>query len=255
MRLTAIVVLVLAMMTAACSQPADQGAAGQPAPGGTPASALDGTTAAGGATGAAAGGSTTTALNGVSATTPAGAAGAAATATEVTIPAGTPLAVVLDSAISSESSKVDQPVSGKLSANVEVDGAVVLPAGSAVNGVVTEVYRAGKVKGRAELSFRFTELTRTGDSEKYAFKAPAITRVAEATKKNDAVKVGGGAVGGAIVGGLIGGKKGAAVGTAAGAGAGGAAVMATRGEEVRLSQGTKVSVKLAEPLVVRVAAR
>ena len=49
-------------------------------------------------------------------------------------------------------------------------------------------------------------------------------------------------------------KKGAAVGTAAGAGAGGAVVMSTRGEEVRLSQGTKVSIKLTEPLVVKVPA-
>lgn len=256
MRHTAIVVLAVTMAAAGCSQPADQGATpGQPAPGGTPASALEGTTSAGAASaGGTGGGSGTTALNGVNATTPAGAASDAPASTEVTVPAGTALAVVLETAISSESSRVDQPVTGRLAANVDVGGAVAIPAGSSVTGVVTEVYRSGKVKGRAELSFRFTELSRAGESEKYPFKAPAITRVAEATKKKDAVKVGGGAVGGAIVGGLIGGKKGAAVGTAAGAGAGGAVVMSTRGEEVRLSQGTKVSIKLTEPLVVKVPA-
>lgn len=255
MRHTAIVVLVLAAFAAGCSQPADQSSAQNPAPAGTPASAQDGAATAG-ASASAPGGATTTALNGVNATTPAGAAGAgsAPAVNEVTVPAGTPLAIVLESAVSSESSRVDQPVAGHLASSVEVGGVAVLPAGSPVHGVVTEVYRAGKVKGRAEIAFRFTELSRAGESDKYTIKTPAISRVAQATKKKDAMKVGGGALGGAVVGGLIGGKKGAAVGTAAGAGAGGAVVMSTRGDEVRLAEGAKVNVKLTEPLVVRVPA-
>jgi uncharacterized protein YcfJ len=40
------------------------------------------------------------------------------------------------------------------------------------------------------------------------------------TKRNSAVRIGGGAAGGAAVGGLAGGKKGAGIGAAAGAGAG-----------------------------------
>jgi outer membrane lipoprotein SlyB len=57
---------------------------------------------------------------------------------------------------------------------------------------------------------------------------PRITTVAthrypaprQHTKRNSAVRIGGGAAGGAAVGGLAGGKKGAGIGAAAGAGAG-----------------------------------
>lgn len=271
MRLTAIVVLVLAAAVSACTQaPVEQGSSSNP-PGSSTALSSGNSGAAGtpaqdtpvasGANAAAAGSENggTTALNGVHAATPAGGGGSAPapapTFTEVTIPAGTALPVVLESTVASDSSAVEQAVVARLADGVEVGGAAALPAGSMLHGVVTQVERAGKVKGRAQVAFRFTEVSREGESERYRMETKAISRTAAATKKQDAVKVGGGALGGAIVGGIIGGKKGAAIGTAAGAGAGGAVVMSTRGEEVRLPQGTKVSVTLVSPLTVRVPAR
>ena len=82
-----------------------------------------------------------------------------------------------------------------------------------------------------------------------------IAREAPGTKKEDAAKIGGGAVGGAIIGGIIGGGDGAAKGAAIGGAGGTGVVLATRGKEVRLAAGTPVSVKLTAPLVVRVPAR
>jgi len=80
-----------------------------------------------------------------------------------------------------------------------------------------------------------------------------VARLAPATRKRDAATIGGGAVGGAIVGGLIGGGDGAAKGAAIGGAGGTGVVLATRGKEVRLEAGTPISVKLTQPLTVRVA--
>jgi hypothetical protein len=60
------------------------------------------------------------------------------------------------------------------------------------------------------------------------------------------------AAGGAVVGGLIGGKKGAVIGGAAAGGAGTAVVMNQRGQEVHIGKGAALTLKLTEPLTVRV---
>lgn len=168
------------------------------------------------------------------------------------MPAGTELSLVLDTPVASDASSVEGPVRAHLAKAVSVNGITALPAGSVVAGTVTDVERAGKVKGLAHIAFRFHELTRTDDSERYRIETSSVSRTARATKGKDAAKVGGGALGGAIVGGIIGGNKGAAIGTAAGAGAGGAVVMSTRGEEVRLGRGAAVSVRLSDAITIRV---
>jgi hypothetical protein len=78
---------------------------------------------------------------------------------------------------------------------------------------------------------------------------------AEATKGEDATKVGAGAVGGAILGGILGGKKGAAKGAIAGGAVGGGVVAATRGKEVVVAEGTNVTATLAAPLTLRIPIR
>src|SRR5437016_4190724 len=78
------------------------------------------------------------------------------------------------------------------------------------------------------------------------------TAAAPGTKKKDALEIGGGAAGGALIGALVGGKKGAAIGTAAGGGAGTAVVLSTRGKEVNLPKGAALTLRLMEPITVRV---
>jgi outer membrane lipoprotein SlyB len=113
---------------------------------------------------------------------------------------------------------------------------------------VISVQRAGKVKGRASIALRFDRLSAHG--EDYDMRTDRISRQARATKKQDAAKVGIGAGFGAAIGAIAGGGKGAAIGSAVGAGAGTGAVVATRGEEVRLEAGTVVTTKMREPLRV-----
>jgi hypothetical protein len=74
----------------------------------------------------------------------------------------------------------------------------------------------------------------------------------EASKGEDATKIGAGAVGGAIVGGIVGGGSGAAKGAAIGGAAGTGVVLATRGREVELKAGSDLAATLAEPLTMRV---
>jgi hypothetical protein len=171
---------------------------------------------------------------------------------EVTLPAGTQLPLVLDSAVTSDSSRVEQAVHAHIARPVVASGVTVLPTGSPVGGVVTSAVRSGKVKGRAHVAVRFDSVTRLGDSERYPMSTSALARTAPATKKQDTLKVVAPAAGGAVIGRIVGGRKGALIGTGVGAGAGGAVVMSTRGKEVRLGKGSLVTVRLSEPLTVRV---
>ncbi|MCU1381344.1 MAG: hypothetical protein JWL71_41 [Acidobacteria bacterium] len=171
---------------------------------------------------------------------------------EVTIPAGTLLTVALDTAVGSDISRVEQPVTAHLTRPVHVHSAVVLAQGSRLSGVVTDATRSAKVKGRAHLAIRFDSLTPSGDDQRYAIRTMSVARTAQGTKQKDALKIGAPAAGGAIIGALLGGKKGALVGTAVGGGAGTAVVLSTRGKEVHLAKGAPLTLKLSAPLTVRV---
>jgi len=171
---------------------------------------------------------------------------------EVTLPAGTVLPVELTTAVASDSSRVEDAVRGTLRRAVSAGGVQAFPAGTAVSGVVTSVERSARVKGRARVAFRFTSIDPPGDAQRLSMRTASIARVAEATKKQDAAKIGGGAAGGAIIGGILGGGDGAAKGAAIGGAAGTGVVLGTRGKEIRLGPGTPVSVRLTAPLTVRV---
>ena len=172
---------------------------------------------------------------------------------EVTIPSGTTLSLSLTSAVASDTSKVEDPVSAELTQAVTVDGRNVLPAGSTVSGQVTSAEASGRVKGRAQVAFRFNTLTAGGT--KYDIQTAGLSREAPATKGEDATKIGIGAGVGAAVGGLLGGKSGAAKGAAVGGGAGTGVVLATKGQEMRLAPGADVTTTLTAPLTVRVSTR
>ena len=170
---------------------------------------------------------------------------------EVTLPAGTVLPVDLETAVGSDTSRVEQPVQGRLRRAVTTDGVEALPAGTAISGYVTAAERPGRVKGRSLIAFRFTQLDTPGEGTSRISTA-TISRTGRATKKKDAMKIGVPAGVGAVIGGIAGGGDGAAKGAAIGGAAGTGYVLSTRGEEVRLGKGADVSVKLTAPLTVRV---
>ena len=171
---------------------------------------------------------------------------------EMTIPAGTVVPVVLDTGVGSMTSHVEEPVYAHVTTPVVVEGVIVVPAGSRVGGVVTDATRPGRVTGRAHVALRFDTLAPAGADERYPIHTTAVGRTAQATKEKDALEIGAPAAGGALIGALVGGKKGALIGGAAGAGGGAAVVLSTRGKEVALPRGTALTLKLTEPVTVRI---
>jgi hypothetical protein len=171
---------------------------------------------------------------------------------DVTLPAGTTLRLDLKSSVASDTSKVEDTVRATLRQAVVIGGETVLPAGTELVGIVTEVERSGRVKGRARIAYRFSSLRH--DAERYDIKTATIAHEAEATKKKDATKIAIGAGAGAALGAILGGGSGAAKGAAIGGGAGTGAVLATRGDEVRRGVGADVTTRLTAPLTVRVKA-
>jgi hypothetical protein len=174
---------------------------------------------------------------------------------EITIPAGTVLRVTLTTPVASDTSHVEDAVRATLQNAVTIDDVTALPAGTSVTGHVTNAERSGKVKGLASVALRFNSVDLPGDSGRESIQTGTITREATSTRKKDAAKIGIGAGAGAVIGGIVGGGSGAAKGAAIGGGAGTGAVLATRGDEVRLPAGTPLSVKLTAPLTLRVAAK
>ena len=169
---------------------------------------------------------------------------------EVAVPTGTQLPLELTTALSTETAQVETPVSARLRQPVVVDGLTVFPAGAVFHGNVTEVERAGRVRGRSHLAFRFTEVEMNGQRDQA--RTSVVSFEGEATKGEDATKVGAGAGIGAVIGGIVGGGSGAAKGAAIGGAAGAGAVLATRGRDVVLPAGHEISAALSSPFELRV---
>lgn len=181
---------------------------------------------------------------------PRAAAPAPPTVRIVTVPAGTALPLELTTAVSSETAQVEMPVSARLRRDVVVNGETALPAGTVVHGEVSEVERAGRVQGRSRLALRFTSIVIDGRRE--SLRTNPIAFEGEATKGEDATKIGAGAGIGAAIGGILGGGSGAAKGAVIGGAAGTGAVLATRGQEVTLAAGADLNPTLASAVDVEV---
>jgi hypothetical protein len=168
----------------------------------------------------------------------------------VTVPNGTSLPLELQTSLSSETAQLETPVRARLQRAIEINGNTAIPAGSILTGTVTNVERAGRVKGRSHLEFTFTEVQMNGNHER--IRTNPVSFEGEETKGEDATKIGAGAGVGAIIGGIVGGKKGAAKGAVIGGGAGTGAVLATRGKEIDLASGTDITATMAAPLDVQI---
>lgn len=148
-----------------------------------------------------------------------------------------------------------------------VDGKIVIPPGSFVEGTITAVQRPGKLKGRGEFHLRFDSLTLpNGTTRDFRARVSGLDGRAseeldrkegsvksEGNKSGDTRTVAETAAAGASVGALAGGVSGAAgmgagIGAAAGATAGLIGVMFTRGPEAVLAKGTTLEMVLDRPV-------
>ncbi|MBZ5556547.1 MAG: hypothetical protein LAO77_04660 [Acidobacteriia bacterium] len=171
---------------------------------------------------------------------------------DVTIPEGTALPLVLDTGVSTATSRLDDPVRAHLARAIVINGLPAIPQGSEVVGTVTATERSEKVKGRAHIAIRFDNVRPAGVPEEYGIRTAAITRTAAGTMKKDLLTVALPAAGGALLGGALGGGKGALIGTAVGGGAGAAYTLDKKGPDVGIAAGRPLSARLLSAITVRV---
>ncbi len=166
----------------------------------------------------------------------------------VTIAAGTPIRVRTQTELSTKSAKAGDSFTATLAEPLVIEGQVIAPRGTQVEGLVADSDPGGRVKGVATISVRLTQL-RVGDRN-VAIQTRTIARQAHATKRKDAAKVGIGAGIGAAIGAIAGGGEGAAIGAASGGAAGTGVVLATHGDPAVIGAESVLTFKLTAPVTV-----
>ena len=185
-------------------------------------------------------------------------------ASRYTVPAGTQVLMVLKSPISTKNAQPGSPVYAETSFPIAIDGRMLIPTGSYVQGVIDRVVRPGRVKGRAQVQIHFTTLIYPngytvvlpgslsgapgGENEKVAGKEGTVTE--NGSKGRDVGTVAATTGTGTLIGAGVGGAKGAGVGAGLGAAAGLASVLFTRGNDIRFDVGTPLEMTLQRPLVL-----
>ena len=181
------------------------------------------------------------------------------------IPSGTEIDATLDSELSTKNSQPGQRFSATVSDPVrDPDDHIVLPVGTHINGQVTES-EEGKtlpqLRGRGKLNLRFDSVT-LPNGRSFPISATLLTvhqsggngsvnsegEVQSGTSAGTAAKgVGVGAGIGTIAGFILGGPlKGLAIGALAGGGY----ILATKGKDVELPQGTGMHIRLDQNLAL-----
>ena len=74
------------------------------------------------------------------------------------VPAGTKIPIQLRQPVSTKSAQPGDPIYAQTAFPIVIHGAVMIPAGTWVQGSVDSVKRAGRIKGVASLQFHLTEL-------------------------------------------------------------------------------------------------
>ena len=170
-----------------------------------------------------------------------------------TVAAGTQLRVSFPTEVSTKNMVAGDSFTASLAEDVVVDGKVVFPAGSTINGHIVEAVRPGKSSGRGKMVLAYDSISAYGKS--YSIDTVGAPIEGKSGTAGDAAKVVGGAAAGAILGKVIGGSGGdAAKGAAAGAAAGTAASLLTRGPDPVVKAGQTLTVSMDRSVTVRVPA-
>lgn len=179
----------------------------------------------------------------------------------VSVPRNSILLIELESSLSTDASQRGDRFQARVLQPREIEGAIV-------EGRVTRIKRAGKVKGTAEMQLSF-ESIRMPDNRTSPFNADVVEVVdmggrdeggtvdseggvrGRDSTKDTISKVGASAGVGAVLGAIIGGGKGAAVGAAIGGSMGTAGVLTTRGKDLRLPRGQQLKIRTATEIRIQ----
>jgi hypothetical protein len=185
---------------------------------------------------------------------------AAVAQNNVSVPVGTALRVKLENTLSTSTSKMGDPFSGKVMMAVVLDGKTVIPAGATVQGRVTKVSEPRRIAGKPTIGL-FPETLVLPTGEHFMLNAPVVdTSLRSGTdineegqfkgnghNKRDLIEIGAGTGGGMLVGGLIGGGPGVLIGGAVGAGAT-VTHWLVKHRSATLPSGTELTLELNRPL-------
>src|SRR2546425_13296729 len=144
------------------------------------------------------------------------------------LPVGTTMDMAATDTISSRTAKVGDAFTARVVEDVRnAAGKVVIPAGSVVNGKITDVKPAPNPSTPGTLTLSVSSITVRGTSYTIEASVDSLETIhkGRGVTTGDAAKVGAGAVAGAVLGRILGGNKkgtiiGGVVGGAAGAAAG-----------------------------------
>lgn len=170
------------------------------------------------------------------------------------IPSGTNILASLDTRLNTETNNSGDQFSATTLETIYVDGKAVIPAGARIRGSLRDVQASGRIKGRAQMTLAFNEIV-DSDGKSHAISAVPLTLQADSGTRGDVEKITAGGLAGAIIGAIADGKDGALKGTAIGAGVGTVVVLATKGDDVELNQGQRLSVLMTAPTNITVLAR
>jgi hypothetical protein len=190
----------------------------------------------------------------------------AAVVSAAEIPQGSHLLLRMENSLSTRTAKEGDYVYLRSASPIAVDGKIIVPVGSYVQGVVAETKRSGRVSGRAELAIRLETLTLAqGQVVKFAPHLNSVdsgdsgqkvtgteNKVEQApTVGKDAARIAILTGTGASIGGIADRSwTGAGIGAAAGSAVGLATVLLTRGKEVELRQGSTLDVVFDRAIVI-----
>jgi hypothetical protein len=163
----------------------------------------------------------------------------------VTVPPGALLRVRINQGLDSKHTQPGTPFDAIVLNDVVADGAVAIPRGASVQGIVAEAKSGGVIKGHGELQLQLTQLTLGGKT------FPITSDVWARDSSDKGGQTIGNAVGlgafGAIIGAVAGGGPGAAIGAVAGGAAGVGTSAASGGRQVLIPSEAILTFHLAQP--------
>ena len=160
------------------------------------------------------------------------------------VPAGTQIEMMLDREISSRSSNLEDRVEASTIAAIRINGRTLIPAGATVSGVVREVRSRSRGEKDGWIRLDFDTLT-LENGVRMNLRSHVISVAANRSDRHTGRNAGLGAILGGVIGGIIDGKKGLVIGAAVGAGGG---LLASQGDDVELSAGSLLTIRLDAPL-------
>jgi hypothetical protein len=168
--------------------------------------------------------------------------------------AGTTFDMAATDTISSRTAKNGDAFTARVVADVKnAAGQVVIPAGSTVNGTITDVKPAPNPRTPGTLTLTVTSVTVRGNTYPIEGSIDSLetTHKGRGVTTGDAAKVGAGAVAGAVLGRVIGGnKKGTIIGGVVGGIAGAGVASQTKDSDIVLPAGAHIIVRLTKELAV-----